>query len=240
MKLEPNYIIGDLHLGNDCKLFEKVYHKDFDSINEYHSEIVKRWNKKVPNNESIVLVLGDLGKQEAIENILPKLRGRKFLILGNHDNLPKSFYEKYFEEVYDYPIFTHSRIVFSHIPIPTEPGVINYHGHTHHVLLDSERHFNLCPEHHNYTPILYKKLFSRLSKIEKPNHKFLEEWYADIQLTTEKPGTREEIVVKENGLIDIEASKPLLFLKEYKKKINKGLEDPKSDEEILEIYKRRR
>ena len=235
---KPDYIMGDLHLGNDCRLFQRVYSKDFDTVEDYHNAIIERWNKKIPNENSIVLLLGDLGKAEYIQKIMPKLRGRKFLILGNHDTYAKSFYNKYFEEVFTHPVFVGPRIVFSHIPIPTEPGVINFHGHTHHVYLKSDRHFNLCPEHHNYTPILFKKLEQKLAKIERPDHSFLNEWYADIQLTHSKNGERDDIILKEDGTIDVEASKPLIFLKRYKSKIHKGLVDFLSDEKILELYKK--
>ena len=235
---KPDYIVGDLHLGNDCKLFQKVYNKDFDTVEDYHNAIIERWNKKIPNENSIVLVLGDIGKQKEITEIIPRLRGRKFLILGNHDTYAKSFYKQYFEEVFTHPVFVGPRIVFSHIPIPTEPGVINFHGHTHHVFLKSDRHFNLCPEHHNYTPILFKKIEQKLAKIDKPNHKFLEEWYKDIQLTNSSPNERDDIILKEDGTIDVEASKPLVFLKRYKGKIRKGLVEFLTDEEILELYQK--
>ncbi|MFW6046703.1 MAG: metallophosphoesterase [Candidatus Woesearchaeota archaeon] len=219
---KPKYVMGDLHLGNDCKLFEKTYSKDFNSVDEYHKAIVSNWNSKVTRDDDIVLLLGDLGKKEYIEEVVPQLRGRLFVILGNHDNYSKTFYNKYFEKVFDHPIFVSPRIVFSHIPIPTEPGVINYHGHTHHVYLDSERHFNLCPEHHNYTPILYKKLEMKLSKLEKPNYKFLEEWYANIQKSFLSPEERDDLVFDKNGLIIVEESKKLVFEKKYKKQLERN------------------
>ena len=233
---KPDYIMGDLHLSNDCSLFNRVYSKDFNTVEDYHNEIIKRWNKKIVSDNVIVLLLGDIGKKEGIEKVIPKLRGRKFLILGNHDRYAKSFYKKYFEEVFTHPIFVGSRVVFSHIPIPTEPGVINFHGHTHHVSLKSDRHFNLCPEHHNYTPILFKKLEQKLAKIDKPNYNFLQEWYADIQLTNINLDERDDIVLKEDGTIDVDNSKPLVFLKRYKGKARKGLVDFLSDEEILNLY----
>lgn len=238
MIIKPDYIMGDLHLGNDCNMFKRIYSKTFETIDDYHEGIIQKWNQKIPNNSSVVLVLGDIGCSHAINEVIPKLRGQKYLILGNHDNYAKAFYNKYFIEVFNHPIFVAPRIVFSHIPIPTEPGVINFHGHTHHVSLKSERHFNLCPEHYNYTPILYKKLEQKLSLIDKPNYKFLEEWYKDIQLTTIKADERDDIILKKDGTIDVEKSKPLVFLKRYKGKVKKGLVEFLSDEEILDLYEK--
>lgn len=238
MILKPDYIMGDLHLGNDCRLFNKVYSKDFKTLEDYHKAIIENWNKKATNDDKIVYVIGDVGKKEAIEEIFPKLRGRKILIMGNHDTHAKSFYKKYFEEVYNHPVFVSSRIVLSHIPTPTEPGVINLHGHTHHVFLKSDRHFNLCPEHHDYTPILFKKLERHLGNIPKPNHNFLEEWYKDIQLTNIPEFERDDIVLREDKTIDVEKSKPLIFLKRYKGKVRKGLAQSLTDAEILELYEK--
>ena len=50
----------------------------------------------------------------------------------------------------------------------------------------------------------------RLSKFKKPSIKFLEEWFKDIQLT--KP--REDLVVNEDGLIDVQKSLELRKEKE--------------------------
>ena len=78
------YYIADIHF-RDEKVFVKCK-RPFKNIYEYENEIIKRWNKKVTNNDT-VYVLGDLvldGCAEAIE-ILPKLKGHKKLIVGNHD-----------------------------------------------------------------------------------------------------------------------------------------------------------
>ena len=231
---KPDYVMGDLHLGNDCKLFHRIYYKTFDTVEDYHQGIIDRWNKKVTRDDAIVLVLGDIGKDWAIKEILPKLRGRKYLILGNHDGYSKAFYNQYFEKVFTYPIFVSPRIVFSHIPIPTEPGVINFHGHTHHVFLDSERHFNLCPEYFEYTPILYKSLEKNLGKIDKPVYDFLYEWYKDIQITTAE--SRDDLITDKRGLIDYKKSRLLVFKHKIKRKIEKGKIEPMTDEQIDKLF----
>ena len=237
MNFTPDYVIGDLHLGNDCRVFDKQYSKDFETVEDYHKAIVKNANEKITNPNAIVLFTGDIGKKEYFEEVLGQIKGRKFLILGNHDNYSKEVYKEYFEEVWNHPIFINRRVVASHIPIPTEPGVLNIHSHTHYIDLDSERHINVCPEKWGYKPILFKKLLGYLNKIEKPNHKFLNEWYADIQ----RPDSildRDDIILTEDGLIDIEKTKPLIFKIKYKRKMEKGYVDALTDEEILELYKK--
>ena len=200
MKLKPDYIMGDLHLG-DIGMFNRVYGKTFETQEEYQKEIIRLWNKTVTGENKIVFLLGDLGQKEAVAKVIPQLRGQKYLIMGNHDTYGKSFYNDLFVEVFDAPVFVGRRCVLSHHPIPVEPGVVNIHGHTHGVSLASDLHFNACPEHHNYTPLLFKKLELKLiGKLEKPNRKFLQEWYKDIQLSS----PREDLVLNEKGIIDVE------------------------------------
>ena len=49
---------------------------------------VDKWNKTIAKGD-FVYILGDfcLGNKEYTEKILNRLKGRKFLIRGNHDNL---------------------------------------------------------------------------------------------------------------------------------------------------------
>lgn len=202
MNLRPDYIYGDMHLG-DRGMFARTYGKMFETQEEYQEAVVRNWNKTVKENSNIVFVLGDLGQKADIAKLFPRLRGQKYLILGNHDTYAKSFYQKFFVEVFDAPLFVGRRSVLSHHPIPVEPGVVNIHGHTHDVFLKSELHFNACPEHHYYTPLNYKKLELRLiGGLPKPNRKFLHEWYAEIQ---DSP-SRDDLIFKENGIIDAKAT----------------------------------
>lgn len=205
--LEIKWIYGDMHLG-EHSMFNRIYKDTFPTMEAYHEGIIKNWNRKITSENDIILILGDMGRAEAIADVVPKLRGRKWLILGNHDNYPNSFYEKYFEKVFTTPIFVRDRIVISHHPIPVEDGVINIHGHTHHVKLKSKLHFNLCPEWWAYEPIQFKRFEGELSKIPRPNRKFLYEWYADIQIPHTKD--RDDLVLKKDGTIDVEASRVLV------------------------------
>ena len=201
MNLKPDYIYGDMHLG-EGGMFNRVYNKTFETVEQYEQELVKRWNKTIKSNDTIVFLLGDLGRKEAVARVLPQLRGQKYLIMGNHDKV-KSFYTPFFVEVFDAPVFAGRRCVISHHPIPVEPGVVNIHGHTHNVFLESEQHFNACPEHYGYTPLNFKKLELKLiGNLPKPDRRFLHEWYKDIQKTE----PREDLVLNEQGIIQVKAT----------------------------------
>lgn len=79
-----NYYISDLHIG-DKKIFE-LCNRPFKSLEEYENYLIKSWNSKVTENDD-VYVLGDLanGSPKAVKEFFSKVRGRKHLILGNHD-----------------------------------------------------------------------------------------------------------------------------------------------------------
>lgn len=197
-----DYIIGDLHFDN-WGMFNRTYSKNFKTKEEYMETVVKNYNSKVHEKHTVVF-LGDLGVGEALKKYIPQMKGKKILILGNHDKYAKKFYNELFDEVYDHPLFVNSRIVLSHHPIPVEPGVLNLHGHTHYVKLQSEQHINLCVEHTNYEPVRLKSYIGYLSNLEKPDRKFLKEWYKDIQLWVGE--TRDDLVIEESGLIDVKKS----------------------------------
>lgn len=124
--------------------------------------MIKRWNSVVKKDDK-VWHLGDFGfgSKEQIANIISKLNGRIFLILGNHDNhTPQWYRDAGIKEVYDYPIIIKDFIVLSHAPQPficdSRTPYVNFFGHVH----DSKmfetygpRHFCACVERHDYKPV---------------------------------------------------------------------------------------
>ena len=79
------YYISDTHF-KDQKIFDKCK-RPFKSVDEMEEVIINKWNKKV-NDEDIVYVLGDIGKDDDpyTIDIFNKLKGHKHLIVGNHDH----------------------------------------------------------------------------------------------------------------------------------------------------------
>lgn len=190
--------MGDLHLNNKG-MFDRVYKHSFSRPREYMDGIIKNYNNIIKDHH-VVWFLGDLGDKEGISYTLPKLKGHKILILGNHDTFSKKYYNNFFEEVYDSPVFVNRRVVISHHPIPVESGILNVHGHTHMIKVKSNQHLNACPEHFNYSPVNFAKdIMSILSELEKPDRRFLHEWYAEMQIPLTE---RKEFIMKEDGTIN--------------------------------------
>ncbi|MBQ8637028.1 MAG: metallophosphoesterase [Clostridia bacterium] len=78
------YFTSDTHFGhyNIIRLCNRPF-ADADEMNEY---MLYRWNEKVNENDTIYII-GDLFfKCKNPQNILSQLKGKKHLIIGNHDN----------------------------------------------------------------------------------------------------------------------------------------------------------
>lgn len=193
------YIISDPHFGHENIL--KFERNEFKSIEEHDEFLIASINKRVKPSD-ILYILGDVGNVHKVRF----LNGRKILIKGNHDKTNNDEYLAYFSEVHENPIYLAKRIILSHIPVPTTPGVLNVHGHLHGSILDSDNHFNVSAMLVNYTPVTLDIVNLRLQKLQKDRTHFLDEWYANMYVFTQK---RTDVVYDEFGKIKLEESREL-------------------------------
>ena len=154
------WLISDNHF-NHQKIIE-YSNRPFKTVEQMNEEMIKKWNSVVKEDDKIYH-LGDFGfsSKEQIANIISKLNGRIFLILGNHDNhTPQWYRDTGIKEVYDHPIIIKDFIVLSHAPqsfiCDSRTPYVNFFGHVH----DSKmfetygpRHFCACVERHDYKPV---------------------------------------------------------------------------------------
>ena len=108
---------------------------DLDYVLQLHDHmLIDYWNETV-RNDDIVWFLGDfsLGGRSVLNDYASKLKGRKRIILGNHDNLKdKDYLEAGFEFVSRWPVVLAQHIILSHAPLPSVPtGFYNIFGHVH-------------------------------------------------------------------------------------------------------------
>ena len=108
---------------------------DLDYVLQLHDRmLIDYWNETV-RNDDIVWFLGDfsLGGRSVLNDYASKLKGRKRIILGNHDNLKdKDYLEAGFEFVSRWPVVLAQHIILSHAPLPSVPtGFYNIFGHVH-------------------------------------------------------------------------------------------------------------
>lgn len=194
------FVCSDHHFGDE-KLVQKG-RKQFKDATQMAETIVLNHNKIVKKTDTCYF-LGDLGFKESIDKYLPQMNGNKIFIYGNHDGYSIDYYLQYFTSVYKKPLFYITRILFSHEPQRVTPGVINIHGHTHLINLALSGYYNVSLDNTDFKPVSLKVYLKELNKFNKPNFKFLEEWYADYQIT---PQERPDLVVENGGLINAKKS----------------------------------
>jgi calcineurin-like phosphoesterase family protein len=141
-KFNPDkiYFTSDLHIAHE-KIIE-YSHRPFASVEEMNETLIKNWNDTVPD-DGIVFDLGDfaIGGSKVWNDALSQLKGKHYLITGNHDM--KNFregYSKHFELVTQqmYIQVEDVSIYLNHFPFLCFGGayreqhnVWNLHGHVH-------------------------------------------------------------------------------------------------------------
>ena len=141
------YYIADCHFYHK-NLLTEMDNRDFESVEQMNEVMIEKWNKKVHARDEVV-ILGDLslGNGKETNEILCRLKGRLYLIRGNHDERylrDKDFDISRFEWVKDYAeIHDNKRkIVLMHYPVfcyngqfrrgaDETPMTYMLHGHIH-------------------------------------------------------------------------------------------------------------
>lgn len=154
------FFIGDLHFGH--RNIHKFRSELGLSSEEEHREfLIEKWNKVIGRRD-VVWILGDACFKQELTPELQRLRGSKFLILGNHDVTAEHFrhdvtkvcgFQKY------------KGFWLSHAPIhPAElRGMPNIHGHVHNSTLeDTANYFNASCENIGYQPISLDEIKKRM------------------------------------------------------------------------------
>lgn len=176
------FYIGDTHFGHanilGFKRDDGTPLRQFTSVYEMDGYMVSKWNEVVKDTDT-VYHLGDICIHSKNLDILRGLKGRKILIMGNHDRDKVTKYIQYFADVRAYD--RKDGIICSHIPI--HPGSlgkfgVNVHGHLHYqeVKMKSQyssemvidpRYFNVSVECIDYTPVEYSVLMGRIEQRQK-------------------------------------------------------------------------
>lgn len=87
--MSNTYFTSDLHFGHKRILtYENVPHRQYSNVDDMDEAIIASWNSTVEPSDT-VYILGDFSFRKHSEtlDILRKLKGKKVLVKGNHDNL---------------------------------------------------------------------------------------------------------------------------------------------------------
>jgi len=134
-----HYYISDIHIGHKNAL--TFDNKPWDSLEDYHRDIILLWNAKVTDKD-IVHILGDFAHTTDVKlvvDVLSQLVGKKHLIRGNHDRFIDKigFDQRLFQNIceIEYVHDNGKRIVCSHYPMlawqNSHHDSIHFYGHLH-------------------------------------------------------------------------------------------------------------
>lgn len=140
------YYIADCHFDHYA-LNERMDKRGFSTVEEMNEAMIKAWNSRVHKNDEVV-ILGDIcmGKADRATEIIKQLKGKKYLVIGNHDRFlkDKSFDRSLFKEIAPYMEMNDDRrkVILCHYPIfcyngqnrvfeDGSPTTYMLHGHIH-------------------------------------------------------------------------------------------------------------
>lgn len=138
--------------------------------------LIQNWNNLVKPQDKIYH-LGDVYFGERGRACLPRLNGKKRLILGNHDNGKDQHLLKCFEKIDVWRMFSEHQILLTHVPVHESTisegtnrrgqpkNLKNVHGHIHQNKSPKGPYFCLCVEQIDYRPIHLDELIKRVKSL---------------------------------------------------------------------------
>lgn len=159
------WVWSDPHL-NHANII-KYCNRPFSNTLEMNETLRENYNSVVKDGD-IVYCLGDvyMGRYPdpnySTEQFLLSLKGRKRLILGNHDDGKDPLLQRVFQKISVWRMFPEFKLMLSHVPM--HPGSfrqkceVNVHGHTHDKDVVDEngvpdlRYVNVCVDKTNFYP----------------------------------------------------------------------------------------
>ena len=166
------YFTSDLHLGH--KNIIHLCDRPFSSIEEMDAVLVKNWNHRVRPNDT-VYILGDLmfRNERPPEDYLRQLKGKKHLIIGNHDRtwINKCDLSLFFESVTNLNFISDGKhqIVLCHYPMMTWPHITKsfmVFGHIHNntdaeywpLIAKTDRMLNAGVDLNGFVPVSFDEM----------------------------------------------------------------------------------
>lgn len=178
------FFTSDHHFGHENII--KFCNRPFKDAREMNEELIKRWNEKIKPNDH-VYHLGDFGLtyKENLADILDRLNGKKYLIVGNHESAALQNRKKFewVKEYFELKIKDldgqggYQRIMLFHYAMRTwrGEGRGNWHlyGHSHGNLpdLEDKLSFDIGVDSHDFYPLSYEEVKAIMkNKTWKPGH----------------------------------------------------------------------
>ena len=152
------FVVGDLHFGQ-ARAIPARFRTDLPLPEQTHEAycewVVKQWNSVIGPRDK-VYVLGDFAfTTAAMWTYVNELRGKKVLVMGNHDiSKAGDYLLAGFDELHGAKEYKGA--ILTHIPVhPSEAAYyrFNVHGHCHKGEDYGPLYFNAIPEVVGYKPV---------------------------------------------------------------------------------------
>lgn len=174
------WVISDTHFQhtNILKFTDSIsgalIRPGFTSVEEMDEFMIDKWNSVVQNGDK-VYHLGDvvIGKDSEawMKKTWSRLKGKKTLILGNHDSYKLLAKGGFFSNIYESRNLGDLGVLLTHRPAHESQlwstkrckPILNIHGHIHQNSSPSSNHVNVSVEKINYTPVNLESLINDYS-----------------------------------------------------------------------------
>lgn len=162
------YYTADTHFYHKGALL--FGNRPYETVAEMNEGLISNWNSIVKPTDH-VYILGDfiMRKDGRLANeLLQRLKGKKTLIVGNHDKFIKSptFNPSLLEEITPYLRISDKDkiVILSHYPIlvwdQQHRGSIHLHGHIHAVPYETPKNaYNVGVDVRDWKPVTLRSLF---------------------------------------------------------------------------------
>ena len=159
-------------------------YRPFSNVHEMNTVMIRNWNSLVTDRDDIY-ILGDFmykGRGKEANDILSRLKGRKYLVKGNHEKYlgDPLFNQKAFEWIIDYFVLEYEKgleLILFHFPIfswhKSHRGSIHLYGHVHNeadknsdfaekLRILGPRAVNVGVDVNDFYPVSIKQIFERI------------------------------------------------------------------------------
>lgn len=166
--MENIWFIADTHFNHESII--KHCKRPFSSIEEMNETLIRNWNDLV-NRHDRIYILGDFAFSDHIK-FIDRLKGKKHLIKGNHDESSNEFYKR-FESVSQIKTIEIEKKFFNlcHYPMRTwescYKGSILLYGHCHGRSESFNLSFDVGVDTHNYKPYSYEEIKEMIMRREE-------------------------------------------------------------------------
>tara|TARA_B100000378_G_scaffold234392_1_gene200453 strand:+ start:5863 stop:6366 length:504 start_codon:yes stop_codon:yes gene_type:complete len=161
------WVTSDTHFGDTGLigpgLAANKTARAFDTVAQMNECIADNWNDQIGERDT-VYHLGDVFLGDGWK-MLKGLKGKKHLVLGNHDDPTSPYLAEVFSSIALWKTFADSKTVLTHLPmdLAERSGLglrfsRNIHGHLHARPAPTSQHICICPEQTDFKPVRLEEL----------------------------------------------------------------------------------